>query len=168
MNNLSITVTTHFYLNESIFYLFIFVNHGKIVYFCRHGHHHHGQRRAAESLYRSNSSLELMGGEHGGADPKGSTPVLRRREYGSHGSIDVISQTEKTEFLEMLEEYKPGDCSKVDGDEEKAASPKLRLKLGKFWGVKATSREESVVMTASSVAEDERGRRRAFAHFDCR
>ncbi|CAH1396747.1 unnamed protein product [Nezara viridula] len=134
----------------------------------RHGHHHHGQRRAAESLYRSNSSLELMGGEHGGVDPKATTPVLRRREYGSHGSIDVISQSEKTEFLEMLEEYKPGDCSKVDGDEEKTASPKLRLKLGKFWGVKATSREESVVIAASSAAEDERGRRRAFAHFDCR
>lgn len=135
----------------------------------RHAHHHHGQRRPTEALYRSNSSLELMGGEHGnGAETKTATPVLRRREYGSHGSIDVISQAEKTEFLEMLEEYKPGDissCSKVDGDEEKAASPKLRIKLGKFWGVK-TTREEVVVLT--SGADDERGRRRAFAHFDCR
>lgn len=59
----------------------------------------------------------------------------------------------------------------VVGDEEKAASPKLRLKLGKFWGVKTTNggttsaRDEVVVINGS---EDERGRRRAFAHYDCR
>jgi signal-induced proliferation-associated 1 like protein 1 len=62
-----------------------------------------------ENIYRSNSSLELL-------DPTNETspggPL--RREYGSHGSIDVISSdrspvaTSTSEsFFAMLQEYRP-------------------------------------------------------------
>ncbi|XP_053675333.1 signal-induced proliferation-associated 1-like protein 1 [Anopheles nili] len=84
-----------------------------------HGH--------ADHLYRSNSSLELIH-DHGGAGvpdhlhPGGGTNL--RREYGSHGSIDVISSdrhshhhhhhqqgqgapTPGESFLTMLQEYQP-------------------------------------------------------------
>ena len=74
----------------------------------------------SENLYRSNSSLELIHDHsnnqhdnimHGGTN--------LRREYGSHGSIDVISsdrnerlvngqqQSTGENFLAMLQEYKP-------------------------------------------------------------
>ncbi|XP_058822141.1 signal-induced proliferation-associated 1-like protein 1 isoform X3 [Topomyia yanbarensis] len=68
----------------------------------------------SENLYRSNSSLELIhdhSGSHDGLHPGGSN---LRREYGSHGSIDVISsdrhhvgQSTGESFLAMLAEYRP-------------------------------------------------------------
>ncbi|XP_053693631.1 signal-induced proliferation-associated 1-like protein 1 isoform X2 [Sabethes cyaneus] len=68
----------------------------------------------ADNLYRSNSSLELIhdhGGHHDVLHPGGTN---LRREYGSHGSIDVISsdrhhggQSTGESFLAMLAEYRP-------------------------------------------------------------
>ncbi|XP_055644426.1 signal-induced proliferation-associated 1-like protein 2 isoform X2 [Toxorhynchites rutilus septentrionalis] len=69
---------------------------------------------SSDNLYRSNSSLELIhdhSGNHDGMHPGGTN---LRREYGSHGSIDVISSdrhhvtpTTGESFLAMLQEYRP-------------------------------------------------------------
>ena len=78
-----------------------------------------------ENLYRSNSSLELLHDTnsnecHRSRNSKlgqcAIAPTLRR-EYGSHGSIDVISITDQKrdekdvsggeQFLSMLQDYKP-------------------------------------------------------------
>jgi hypothetical protein len=73
---------------------------------------------AQDALHRSNSSLELTHDPHHGpgtADP----PVQLRREYGSHGSIDVISATSERggtssssgageSFFAMLQDYQIG------------------------------------------------------------
>lgn len=62
-----------------------------------------------DNIYRSNSSLELLDPSND-ASPGG--PL--RREYGSHGSIDVISsdrspvaQSTSESFFAMLQEYRP-------------------------------------------------------------
>ncbi|XP_014259689.1 signal-induced proliferation-associated 1-like protein 1 isoform X2 [Cimex lectularius] len=141
----------------------------------RHGHHLHSYRRVQETLYRSNSSLELMQDHGYQNEAKPATPLLRR-EYGSHGSIDVIA-TDKTlngteSLFEMFNEFKTKE-SEISSllDEDKATSPKLRLKFGRFWNtsgnasVKRTS-EESIISTQQG--DEERQRRRAFAHYDCR
>ncbi|XP_060532033.1 signal-induced proliferation-associated 1-like protein 1 [Cylas formicarius] len=76
-------------------------------------HHHAGSRRGVgnlgpEQLCRSNSSLELL--DQNGRPFKSSSPTLKR-EYGSHGSIDVIDRPPgvpaKNEFFEMLQDYRP-------------------------------------------------------------
>uniref|UniRef100_A0A182NUV3 Rap-GAP domain-containing protein n=1 Tax=Anopheles dirus TaxID=7168 RepID=A0A182NUV3_9DIPT len=213
-----------------------------------HGHTDH--------LYRSNSSLELIH-DHGAGSvpdhlhPGGGTNL--RREYGSHGSIDVISSDRHTHhhhhhpgsggapsagesFLTMLQEYQPFglDASSLlyslnkhghgnaavstnnpialSGDDVVDrggnSSPKLRNKFHRLWGSSAaagagvvagngaangkqarqqaangaatTSLDDSqlcmalnvstssTTTTVSSADIEERQRRRAFAHFDCR
>ncbi|XP_073979531.1 uncharacterized protein [Rhodnius prolixus] len=114
---------------------------------CHYSSHH---RRTHDSLYRSNSSLELMHDQHillsnsggNGVGLKPNTPVLRR-EYGSHGSIDVIASSDRSyaaaeSLIDMFAEYsKPGgnkDSTSSLIEDEKATSPKVRLKLGRFWG----------------------------------
>lgn len=91
----------------------------------RHHHHHQHPTRprtgqsVQDALYRSNSSLELMH-DHTHVHHETSSsrsgnavsPVLRR-EYGSHGSIDVISSSERNQttsgesFFAMLQDYRP-------------------------------------------------------------
>ena len=80
------------------------------------------QRRAnfsPETLYRSNSNLELLDSSHGRTC--GGSPSLRR-EYGSHGSIDVIdrpgppSGTSET-FFEMLQDYRPTVLGAIGADQ---------------------------------------------------
>ena len=123
-------------------------------------------------------------------EAKPVTPVLRR-EYGSHGSIDVIASERNglhngDGFFDMLQEYKPAERSVTDfgkkaedtagPDEERTtASPKVRLKFHKFWGVggkPGRTLDDSILSSVSapggpSAADEERHRRRAFAHFDC-
>ncbi|KAK7790568.1 hypothetical protein R5R35_002024 [Gryllus longicercus] len=143
------------------------------------GGHIHSSHQ--EPLYRSNSSLELV--EHGPAQE------VLRREYGSHGSIDVIgagsagvgggqAASAGDSFFAMLQDYRPavlgllgadqrspgpaeylrgklepapasenaanaltagtedgsGVMSTPSGPPPSSTSPKLRLKLHRFWG----------------------------------
>ncbi|XP_017773762.1 PREDICTED: signal-induced proliferation-associated 1-like protein 2 isoform X2 [Nicrophorus vespilloides] len=63
------------------------------------------QRLVPDVLYRSNSSLELLDNQGRCSNP--SSPTLKR-EYGSHGSIDVIERPSHGEsFFAMLQDYKP-------------------------------------------------------------
>ncbi|XP_039452498.1 signal-induced proliferation-associated 1-like protein 2 isoform X1 [Culex pipiens pallens] len=121
----------------------------------------------SENLYRSNSSLELIhdhSGNHDGLHPGPGTNL--RREYGSHGSIDVISsdrhhvgQSTGESFLAMLQEYRPAVfgmehghpghhghhegrnggmiSSGEDSLDRGNASPKLRMKFNRLWSSSA-------------------------------
>jgi hypothetical protein len=128
----------------------------------RHHNHQPTARRphhlAPEQLYRSNSSLELL--DHNGRPSNPSSPTLKR-EYGSHGSIDVIDRPPagtSESFFAMLQDYQPAVLGAIaadqrspgpseylrgkvdvggDGVAEEAAvpqSPKSRVKLSRFWG----------------------------------
>lgn len=83
-------------------------------------HHHHSasskrtQHLSPEHLSRSNSSLELL--DHNGRSSNGNSPTLRR-EYGSHGSIDVIDRQtgpHGNEFFKMLQDYRPAGLVGAD------------------------------------------------------
>ncbi|CAG9861015.1 unnamed protein product [Phyllotreta striolata] len=146
--------------------------------------HHHNQatRRpqylVPDNLCRSNSSLELL--DHNGRPSNSSSPLLKR-EYGSHGSIDVIDRPSgipaNNEFFKMLQDYRPAGLvstdqrspgpseylrGKVDGNsDESVQSPKYKNKLKKhFWANGAApnnlknskqTMEESAINSSSSV-----------------
>ncbi|XP_056642403.1 signal-induced proliferation-associated 1-like protein 1 isoform X4 [Diorhabda sublineata] len=121
-------------------------------------HHHHPAPRkpqlyAPEHLCRSNSSLELL--EHNGRPSNSNSPLLKR-EYGSHGSIDVIDRQHpgiqvNNEFFKMLQDYRPAGLVSIDqrspgpseylrgkvegnADDQSAQSPKQKNRLKKhFW-----------------------------------
>ena len=191
-----------------------------------------------DALHRSNSSLELTHDPHhgpGSADP----PLQLRREYGSHGSIDVISASSDRgvncsgageSFFAMLQDYRPAVLGMIGTDQRSpgpaeylrgkvdpppatenasnalaaaanddtplssimtsslSTSPKLRLKLHRFWGGGGAASgaggsgkpprhqqvmDDSVVNTSTTSNSntcgelEERQRRRAFAHYDC-
>jgi signal-induced proliferation-associated 1 like protein 1 len=79
-------------------------------------HHHHHHPVAASSatspsvvdlMYRSNSSLELEG--EGGPDLSSVSSMTARREYGSHGSIDVLGDGPSPgggSFFALLQDFK--------------------------------------------------------------
>ncbi|KAF3427485.1 hypothetical protein E2986_04341 [Frieseomelitta varia] len=154
------------------------------------------------ALHRSNSSLELPHSPDPGCSRVPETPL--RREYGSHGSIDVVAQsvTVGENLFAMLQDLRPSsssvstastppsssdqrnsveylrrvtdgqivDVDEVCGPTTGNSSPKLRLKLHRLWGAKATTRpmEESCNNPVGVSADvEERHRRRAFAHYDC-
>ncbi|KAK5643181.1 hypothetical protein RI129_007026 [Pyrocoelia pectoralis] len=183
-------------------------------------HHHHNvipkrQHLSPDLLYRSNSSLELV--DHHVRPSNTSSPTLKR-EYGSHGSIDIIDRPApisgtSESFFAMLQDYRPAVLGangtdqrspgpseylrgKVDTENSSNSlinddtvsshpqSPKLRVKLPKFWGSGSVSgsslksqrqaMDDSVVSTSSinsSISlptdSDEIQRRRAFVHYDC-
>lgn len=92
-----------------------------------------------ENLYRSNSSLELIHdgspSGHPGGSPDGvfglhDRPGLRR-EYGSHGSIDVISSdrtpTQGESFFAMLQGYRSAVLD-VIGTDQRSPGPSEYLK----------------------------------------
>lgn len=185
-------------------------------------HHHHTnihrkQYLPVDLLYRSNSSLELV--DHQGRPSNSSSPVTLKREYGSHGSIDIIDRPgpiagTSESFFAMLQEYKPAVLDTITTDQRSPGpseylrgkvddsadagnhsedsnsnqippqSPKLRVKLTRFWGSGSVSSstlkhqkqamDDSIVnssMSSSSITysaeSEEIARRRAFAHFDC-
>ncbi|XP_023246938.1 signal-induced proliferation-associated 1-like protein 1 isoform X2 [Copidosoma floridanum] len=146
------------------------------------------------TLHRSNSSLELPHSpDPGSRIPE--TPL--RREYGSHGSIDVVAQScsMNDNLLAMLQELRPGesqqmlhhhqslqpgsseahsaDTDEVCGVPGSGSSPKLRLKLNRLWSGKPTTSKSTNTITSPCVTPvvsadvEERHRRRAFAHYDC-
>ncbi|XP_072757370.1 uncharacterized protein [Anoplolepis gracilipes] len=143
------------------------------------------------ALHRSNSSLELPHSP----DPASRVPETPlRREYGSHGSIDVVAQsiTAGENFFAILQDFRPPDqrggvgsdylrrihqqdgsgqpldVDEVCGPTGAGSSPKLRLKLNRLWGGKPPrAMEETCTSPMVSADVEERHRRRAFAHYDC-
>ncbi|XP_050698401.1 signal-induced proliferation-associated 1-like protein 1 isoform X3 [Eriocheir sinensis] len=91
----------------------------------------------AGGLYRSNSSLDL---EHEGEEPPPPSPL--RREYGSHGSINVAAAPPEA-LYSILRDLQPpsqalrGTQSEVSGapvpGEAEATSPKARSKFQRLW-----------------------------------
>lgn len=78
-----------------------------------------------DNIYRSNTSLELLdaGTNH---DNIGHLSGPLRREYGSHGSIDIISSDRSPpavsageSFFAMLQEYRPAALSLGNGNANK-------------------------------------------------
>lgn len=136
---------------------------------------HLRRKETRDVMYRSNSSLDLIYAEH----PSGNG---LRREYGSHGSIDVIggasdrvpamvhnysgaSFSDKTPGLarERLSEVLAGDHA--DGPPPRAsASPKPRLKLNKLWGGAAPALSRPP-LDEQPVTQEQK--RKQFAHYDC-
>uniref|UniRef100_A0A1B0D1P3 Uncharacterized protein n=1 Tax=Phlebotomus papatasi TaxID=29031 RepID=A0A1B0D1P3_PHLPP len=88
-----------------------------------------------ENLYRSNSSLELLH-DHvnlkSDLDSNQIAPGGLRREYGSHGSIHVISSDRRTtttgeSFFAMLQDYRPAVLN-VIGVDQRSPGPDEYLK----------------------------------------
>lgn len=118
----------------------------------------HNRPHLSDHLYRSNSSLELL-------DPAG--PSLRR-EYGSHGSIDVIDRPiggTSESFFAMLQDYQPAVLAdqrspgpseylrgKVEDVDEVSVpqSPKSRVKLTRFWG----QHQQSLIKNQRQAMDD--------------
>ncbi|GAB0093514.1 signal-induced proliferation-associated 1-like protein 1 [Sergentomyia squamirostris] len=99
----------------------------------RKGANHHGHN--TENLYRSNSSLELLH-DHVNFktdfDSSQPPPGTLRREYGSHGSIHVISSDRRTpttgeSFFAMLQDYRPAVLN-VIGVDQRSPGPDEYLK----------------------------------------
>ncbi|CAH2991250.1 unnamed protein product [Chilo suppressalis] len=141
----------------------------------------HRRKDTRDVMYRSNSSLDLIYNDQ----PSGNG---LRREYGSHGSIDVIgggserlpamvhnysgvSSSEKTPGLSRASDRLSDVLSSdhADGPQPRAsASPKPRLKLNKLWGGAASvlPRQPLDDGAISSVTAD-CVKRKQFAHYDC-
>ncbi|XP_037803745.1 signal-induced proliferation-associated 1-like protein 1 isoform X2 [Penaeus monodon] len=92
--------------------------------------------RGTGGLYRSNSSLEL---DHDAEEQPPASPL--RREYGSHGSINVAAAPPETLF-NILRDLQPSgrieppstSADNVAGaGEAEATSPKVRSKFQKLW-----------------------------------
>lgn len=92
--------------------------------------------RGTGGLYRSNSSLEL---DHDAEEQPPASPL--RREYGSHGSINVAAAPPETLF-NILRDLQPAgriDPPSASADnvagagEAEATSPKVRSKFQKLW-----------------------------------
>ncbi|XP_046962369.1 signal-induced proliferation-associated 1-like protein 2 [Vanessa cardui] len=140
---------------------------------------HLRRKEVRDAMYRSNSSLDLIYADH-------STGNGLRREYGSHGSIDVIGGTSER-LPAMVHNYsglnapdKPSGLSRLtdrfsevlasdhaDGPTPRASvSPKPRLKFNKLWGgatpVIARSDGDGIITSVSDV-----NKRKQFAHYDC-
>lgn len=95
--------------------------------------------RGTGGLYRSNSSLEL---DHDVEEQPPGSPL--RREYGSHGSINVASAPPETLYsilrdLQPTERRESAASASVDNvsgtlpGEAEATSPKARSKFQKLW-----------------------------------
>ncbi|KAK7086180.1 Signal-induced proliferation-associated 1-like protein 2 [Halocaridina rubra] len=94
--------------------------------------------RGTGGLYRSNSSLEL---DHDTEEQTPGSPL--RREYGSHGSINVASAPPETLYsiLRDLQPVERRESASASADsasgsfagESEATSPKVRSKFQKLW-----------------------------------
>ncbi|XP_028982373.1 signal-induced proliferation-associated 1-like protein 2 [Diachasma alloeum] len=131
-------------------------------------------RAGGLTLHRSNSSLELPHSPERTGRAVDAQPL--RREYGSHGSIDVVggqcnSASGGDNLFAMLQDFRSGRTSAdrlyghhhsdnptgmVSTDEvcgpTSSSSPKLRLKLNRLWGGKeSVSGGMSSLSTPSST-----------------
>ncbi|XP_050665031.1 signal-induced proliferation-associated 1-like protein 2 [Leptidea sinapis] len=141
---------------------------------------HHRRKEVREVIYRSNSSLDLIYAEH----PSGNG---LRREYGSHGSIDVIGGA-NDRVPTMVHNYSvvasgekpPGlvratdrfseilASDHADGPTTRASvSPKPRLKFNKLWGgnTQVLNRHSNDEGSMPNIVEG--SKRKQFAHYDC-
>lgn len=138
------------------------------------------RKEARDAIYRSNSSLDLIYAEH----PSGNG---LRREYGSHGSIDVIggandrlpamvhsysgvSAPDKTPGLSRaVDRIADGlNSDHADGPTPRlSASPKPRLKLNKLWGGAAPMMTRPPLEDGSLSTIADSYKRKQFAHYDC-
>ncbi|XP_045488603.1 signal-induced proliferation-associated 1-like protein 2 [Pieris rapae] len=142
---------------------------------------HPRRKEVKDAMYRSNSSLDLIYAEH----PSGNG---LRREYGSHGSIDVIGGGNERYIPTMVHNYsvvssgdKPSSVTRLtdrfseilttdhaDGPTPRASvSPKPRLKLNKLWGgnTPIATRQCNDDTSVSGIADATK--RKQFAHYDC-
>ncbi|XP_037298092.1 signal-induced proliferation-associated 1-like protein 2 isoform X2 [Manduca sexta] len=138
------------------------------------------RKEPKDVIYRSNSSLDLIYAEH----PSGNG---LRREYGSHGSIDVIGGANER-LPAMVHNYsgvsgpdKPQELGRAserladvvnsdhaDGPPPRAsASPKPRLKLNKLWGGAGTAISRQPLDDVSITSIPDSSKRKQFAHYDC-
>ncbi|XP_068632547.1 signal-induced proliferation-associated 1-like protein 3 [Battus philenor] len=141
---------------------------------------HLRRKEIRDVMYRSNSSLDLIYTDH----PSGNG---LRREYGSHGSIDVIggasdrlpamvhnysgvSTPDKQPGLgraERLAEVLASDHA--DGPPPRSSvSPKPRMKLNKLWGGAAPLPSRQPLDDAAiTLSVSEEVKKKQFAHYDC-
>ncbi|KAM3964092.1 LOW QUALITY PROTEIN: signal-induced proliferation-associated 1-like protein 1 [Aphomia sociella] len=140
----------------------------------------HRRKEARDVMYRSNSSLDLIYAEH----PSGNS---LRREYGSHGSIDVIGGV-SDRIPAMVHNYnvvpgsdktsglsRPNDrladvlnSDHADGPPPRAsASPKPRLKLNKLWGSNTPALARQPLEDSALGTISDASKRKQFAHYDC-
>lgn len=138
------------------------------------------KKEARDVIYRSNSSLDLIYAEH----PSGNG---LRREYGSHGSIDVIGGANER-LPAMVHSYsgvstpdKPSNLTRnvdrisdglntdhADGPSPRSsASPKPRLKLNKLWGGAAPAMPRQSLEDGNLSTISDGNKRKQFAHYDC-
>ncbi|XP_075974262.1 signal-induced proliferation-associated 1-like protein 1 [Anticarsia gemmatalis] len=138
------------------------------------------RKEARDVIYRSNSSLDLIYAEH----PSGNG---LRREYGSHGSIDVIGGANER-LPAMVHSYsgvaapdKPTGLNRTvdrisdglntdqaDGPQPRSsASPKPRLKLNKLWGGAAPALARQPLEDGNLSTLSDANKRKQFAHYDC-
>lgn len=141
----------------------------------------HRRKEARDVMYRSNSSLDLIYSDQ----PSGNG---LRREYGSHGSIDVIgggcerlpamvhnysvvSTSDKPPGLARATDRLTDVLSSdhADGPQPRtSASPKPRLKLNKLWGGQTPSNISRQTLDDGAIsALTECAKRKQFAHYDC-
>lgn len=127
-----------------------------------HNHPHRTASSVQDALYRSNSSLELMHdhshghGSESGHVGHGASPLLRR-EYGSHGSIDVISSDRHgiatgtgESFFAMLQDYRPAVLGL--GTDQRSPGPAEYLR-GKVETPPATENAANALADEASMAE---------------
>lgn len=126
-----------------------------------------GKKENRDVMYRSNSSLDLIYSEQ----PAGN---VLRREYGSHGSIDVIGDRIPS-MVQARNEREGFGADHADGPTSRVgSSPKPRLKFHKFFGgnghnLAKVQIDDTVLNESLSrlSMEAEGAKRRQFAHYDC-
>ena len=128
------------------------------------GRHHNNTRiypQHTDNLYRSNSSLELVhdpnAAIHHDTTAINITSPNLRREYGSHGSIDVISSDHRAagtpgrtgeSFFAMLQDYRPAVLG-VIGTDQRSPGPAEYLK-GKVTTTSTTNEQTNSMSSTAS------------------
>lgn len=91
-----------------------------------------------DALYRSNSSLELQDHHNHFHSSESNLPngTPLRREYGSHGSIDVIGSSDRPgpiittgeSFFAMLQDYRPAVLGVIGANDQRSPGPSEYLR----------------------------------------
>lgn len=83
-------------------------------------HHHHGHRQHQHNHFGGSTAYVAAATDRSAASP------MLKREYGSHGSIDVIASDRNSagrasageNFFAMLQDYRPAVLDMIDGNSE--------------------------------------------------